>query len=632
MTGDEFEEKVRSLFETAEPTPPLEPGWERRAMEAMARPADRPSRLRLASTVAGTMMVLLALGFAPYTASSGREAPGAMLAMQQALAAEVDAEATAEATPSPPAEPSPMEQMEKQLASYRDRAVEFVAREYPDDAEMLMAVALLRSDSADGLALLKDAAETSGSKVAWTAYVNTLAGTAPGYGRVGGGGGDPEDAQAMAEEERMVREFNLPTRLSPEEMAPFLDAVHGWEEADPENGLPYALEMLWLYGLHRDAEALARWERAGKSPKVTVHFHDVQRAVARLLSRMGMSEFEALSAGSQVAAGANFGSFARLRHCARIATYEGRVAQMAGRHEDAIRWWHGTVGLGRHMQDTDDTIVGVLVGVAVVGIGASPAWRWYSDSYTGIPGGPLFKGRILYGRQHEFYVSQVGEAADAELRDAVVLGKVRSQLMRAYSRSGSQDDSMVRWAGLLGVSGMAVGLLVALLALFVGISVRARRQADEATELGGAERGWIILAALLPAVAGGAIYLSQIGKLFTHPVLGWVLVVGVGAALPLLLVSALLVARGSRRPSARLATAWRGNLRRVLPACIVICAMFSVGLGIAGKVRQRSWLRERYSPSYNEMGEMRESMGSAWTDPEIPADSWRAEYPPEPQA
>jgi hypothetical protein len=176
---------------------------------------------------------------------------------------------------------------------------------------------------------------------------------------------------------------------------------------------------------------------------------------------------------------------------------------------------------------------------------------------------------------------------------------------------------------------VALGLLVALLLLFAAIGTWRRRQADEAAFLPFAWKltiiilvlGWVAPAALLfepfaPAAAGRwSVHLPQayLGTAFSLAIL-----------LPL--VAALL----GRRPSARLRTAWRGNLRQLLPLTIAICAVISLSLGVTAKAMQvsytRAWLRE----PPNEMALVVQQLGSAWTHPRIPADSWRAQYPPEP--
>ena len=132
---------------------------------------------------------------------------------------------------------------------------------------------------------------------------------------------------------------------------------------------------------------------------------------------MGMPEPEAIITSWSALI---FPSFARLRSSARIALYEGRLAQMQGRPEDAIRWWNSSIDIARHMEESTDSVIGFLVAAAIGGITGTPVWRWVHDERSGIPDGPLFKGRYFYGHQHAFYVSQVGEAADAELRDGII--------------------------------------------------------------------------------------------------------------------------------------------------------------------------------------------------------------------
>lgn len=68
MSTERFDEQLASLLETAEPTPELQPGWEQRAMAAMATaaaaPARRGPRLVTVIVVALLLMLLAAAVFA----------------------------------------------------------------------------------------------------------------------------------------------------------------------------------------------------------------------------------------------------------------------------------------------------------------------------------------------------------------------------------------------------------------------------------------------------------------------------------------------------------------------------------------------------------------------------------------
>jgi len=151
-----------------------------------------------------------------------------------------------------------------------------------------------------------------------------------------------------------------------------------------------------------------------------------------------------------------------------MAVYEGRLAYLQGRSEDAIRLWQATGTLGHHMQESADDVIWLLVGKAVEHIGSSPAWRWLPDKHTGTSDGPLYDGRFWYGPQHAFCVSQVGEAADAKMRDRLVANTVRTELTRQYIDSIMPFAQKHAFAIAFTHFGLVVAALVAMLLLLFG--------------------------------------------------------------------------------------------------------------------------------------------------------------------
>lgn len=628
MPNEQREEELTEILKRARYHPPS--GWQERALELMARarPARRGSNLQALAVAAGAIIALLALGLFPYSPGFSLGTFGRALAAQQAVAEGALAERPVghNKREASPADVSARQSATKDilgLGPYRQRARSFAQTHYPGDAAMLMAAGLLVEDADTGRRLLREAAETGRKPAAWAAYAGRLMETAAQYDRIGISGADPEDAEAMAEMERRVRNSGLPAKLSQHEVAPVLQAFRDWEAAEPKNAMPLALEVYYLYGLHRDAEALATWQRAASLPRVTDYNQERAQAVARLLSAMGMREREAASA-------ATFSSdlllYVYLRSCARIATYEGRLAQMNHNPEEAIRLWNATMGFGRRMQDSADAVIGFLVGVAVESIGAGPTWKWGADRSSGIPRGPLGGFRYFYGPQHGFYVSQVGELADSRVRDSLIRARVRASLLQNLV-SERMDAGLVKPGLLLGLSGLTIGLLAALLVVFAAISIRFRRQADEATELRVGAQLTILVFAFIPVCAGIAAY-WPLWDLQRGPALLRALLGGYLFTFLAMLLLPLLAARFSRLPSARLAAAWRGNLRRILPLAVASLAIAALALGIAGKNMERKWAREWYAPGYSEMKSLISLAGPAWTNPKIPADAWRAEYPP----
>jgi len=505
------------------------------------------------------------------------------------------------------------------LKPYQERAAAFVEERYPNDPEMLLAAGVITED-AD---LLKRAAETANTPLAWAAYLERLAENAPAFERIGSSGVNPADAAAVAQEEKRIAESGLPDRLTPEQAEPVLSMLRRWQEADPENALPVAVEARYLYGLHQDADALIAWSQAGRMPLVTSHAVARADAVRRLLTAMGLPEPEALL-NSQILL--VFPSFARLRDNARFAVYEGRLAAMRDDPVTAITWWQSTADFGLHMQESTDTIIGFLVGAAVQSIGTAPAWRWEHDDRTGLQGGPLLGGRIFYGAQHQLYAAHMGARKDQELRDALILGKLRTQVSRGYTRGGGMFEGYLTAARYLAFAAM---ILVQLLVIFLAVGAWSRRAADEATDLRPAWQLIMAAAIVLPPVAVliSALRIDPTDDSWLRPFVTQASIAALASGLALILLP-LLAALRSRAPGARLLTAWRGNLRRLLPVAIALSALLFLGLSAYAARLRAGWSAKWSAPGVTEMSDMVQTLGDEWSDPTIPPDAWRLEHPP----
>ena len=303
---------------------------------------------------------------------------------------------------------------------------------------------------------------------------------------------------------------------------------------------------------------------------------------------------------------------------------------MQGRNADALRWWNSSIALGRNLQNTSDTLIGRLVGIAIEAIGASPAWQWRLDRTTGATGGPLTGGRLWYGRDHAFYVSQVGEDKDAEVRDSLVRGKLYVQLMR-----GETEGAMERFVSgpeMRGVTLVTLGGIAALfgglcLLLLVPFGIWQRKEADTATSLGLLGQTGLAVAPFVPAAVAAAITTGVIGG---HPESATSGAVATACVLMVPLVwfgLPAVVAARTRTPGASLGAAFRGVDRRVLPATAALCALAFLALNLAALKPRAEWVRRWSDPEMTEMAQVRQRLGAKWEKPDIPKDAWRAEYP-----
>ena len=171
-------------------------------------------------------------------------------------------------------------------------------------------------------------------------------------------------------------------------------------------------------------------------------------------------------------------------------------------------------------------------------------------------------------------------------------------------------------------------MLVVVLLVFAAISLRYRREADEATELSHPLRVTIALTGLLPIAAGIMLYWRALDRHGAPASAITALIAGLTAWLLTTLGLPLLTALRTRRSGARLTTAWRGNLRKMLPVAMLVCALLALGFTIAGRHVRGKWIRQYTSPGYSEIARLKAVLGPKWDHPPVPPDAWRAENPP----
>ena len=510
------------------------------------------------------------------------------------------------------------------ITIYGAKHLRFAKQYDGSDPEILLAAGsrLAGSDESDtGLSLLTRATEADGGPATWAVYSAALLEDVE-YHRLGTCGADPKDPAAIAETEEWIAAEGYSRELNPEQAQPIVDALRGWQAADPENAFPVALEAWVLYGLHRDAEALDCWKHAARLPTLTSRWPEVREAQKRLHERLGLPRPEAALV-TELLPDPSFAQ--KLRDGARLALFEGLRAQMEGRHQEAVDLWNASISLGRKRQHATEDILDFLVGAAVQAIGAAPAWRWCSDKDTGIPDGPLLKGRYFYGREHAFYVTQVGERTDAELRDRLVAAKLRSAVAQRYDDNAYAGTALMLRAGYLLFIGYVLAAQLGIaLAVFLLISAWRRRRADQAT---GMRSAWKLLIALLAVLPLFVYYLAP--AICSPDILRtWPTRLEGAFALPALtaLLLCLVAAPFSKRSPSGVLGSWKGNLRQVLPVVLALTALVYLAIGGLAMTLRMDAARKMV---HSEIARMAESAGQAWHNPSIPPDSFRAEYPPE---
>jgi hypothetical protein len=524
-----------------------------------------------------------------------------------------------------------------------ERAIPFVLAHHADDAEMLTAAAYLAEGEADNLErqdqpdeaealreqshlLLKRAASPDGPAACWAAYAeDTLWHLS--CDRIGTLGIDPGDAEATQEarwqlEERLASDaemgFSEPT---PGQVEEALGALRGWQQADPENAMPVALRAWVLYALERDDEAMAALKEAASLPIATGRGAERGESIRALALELGASPLDALLEASNVWTG--LWCLSKLRSLARIAVYEGRRAQLEGRPEDAIALWMAAVHLGRSCAKSAYTTIEHLSAIATEGIAGSPVWRWSHDSSTGIPEGPLLGGRFMYGPQYEFYVEHMGEEAADEIRDHLLVVKLRSAMHRDHIRDDTAYERLVLAGYFPFIGQLVAGAGLPLLALLVllGFFGRSYRVPEEWA------RRLRRLAVWLLVVTAIAIAWALVGaRLFPESPVYPGLPVSL-FALPGLLVFVTtflfaLLAWADRGPF--IAT-WSASLRRIVAPMLALLAVWYLAISIMSVSRCCQLAQDLAQP---EMERLIEWAGPEWHNPTIPPDAWRAEYPP----
>jgi hypothetical protein len=287
---------------------------------------------------------------------------------------------------------------------------------------------------------------------------------------------------------------------------------------------------------------------------------------------------------------------------------------------------------------------------------------------TGSPDGPLSGGRYFHGPQHDFYVEHMGWHADTDMRDSLVQAKVRSGLVHEYTGVAGGAGAFGDYYQAnrhIGAAALWAFFAIVVIAVLVLFGTWSRQAADEAVRLAGP---WQILLAVLmllpagvlvgvavtahagdvaaggpPSVAGSsegpaasiALPAARVAVLSALRAVGrWIgarphVVIGLVAASLLGIILLPLAATGlARAPGARLRTAWRGNLRRVLPVAVALSALLFLYFNVTAVRIRGAWFAKWSAPGVTEFGDMVEQLGDAWEEPEIPMDAWRTEPPP----
>ena len=493
----------------------------------------------------------------------------------------------------------------------------------PNDPELVLGAGLITDDMERKSELLRRAAEKGNTPAAWAAYSTDLMMHIPMFANDAYAGGDPANPTSMTEARKLLMQQKgngAADYLEAEDIAPLLEALKRWEAVDPQNALPVALEAYPLTAALRYDQALSRLEAAARLPKVDLQLHGQEAAAARLLTRMGMPEPEAIHTAmiSQI-----MPCLARLRQVRAVACFEAQVARLKGHDAEAVRWLRAVQDFGRIMTESGDDTMVALVGIALEDIGGGFAWKWYPASAVSGGSGPLMGGAIFYGKYHDWYAKQVGAAEDTKLRERVVLSKLRTSALREYS---SQQPMMLfgptaEWAKPLGYS---IAALVCLFLFFIVYwSGRPWRDKEEgATRLPQTVTFLLALVAVAP-LAAGMVYAHGVrdARAWQGIIDGAVLSIIAAIALP------AAAAQYTQVVGYRYGHAWVANHRRVLPIVIALTAIVYLGMSLDTAHARHQWAQEWRAGKHDEFALVKKSLGAKWDHPQVPAGAWYAKYP-----
>jgi len=157
-----------------------------------------------------------------------------------------------------------------------------------------------------------------------------------------------------------------PTRTRVEACSRVIAVLDRMVAADPDNGWPHLVKASYLYGLHRDAEALAEVHTAAVAPRFTDYTQVRGDAWNYLCDLRGHFDPEKRA----YTAGILFEHFAHMRGTARITANLAYRRISDGSTDSGIEMAMDVTGAGNNMCRQSATFIHALVGKSIIAIGA----------------------------------------------------------------------------------------------------------------------------------------------------------------------------------------------------------------------------------------------------------------------
>ena len=162
----------------------------------------------------------------------------------------------------------------------------------------------------------------------------------------------------------------------PQEYKPFSNAARvvvlaaEAEAVEPQNGFFPAMAAVALFALREDDKAVAAWVRAGNAPDWNDYTERDATARWKLLRALhGNRETGSVMRMSTTAGGIMFPHYAKLR----MAAVTAMQAEIAGNANEGLRIRRATRQVGESLQKQNGSMVGNIVGSAVVSLSAARA-------------------------------------------------------------------------------------------------------------------------------------------------------------------------------------------------------------------------------------------------------------------
>lgn len=156
--------------------------------------------------------------------------------------------------------------------------------------------------------------------------------------------------------------------FTPDELKQAIAITKKGQQLEPDNSYFDWMLAYFLFTDYRDKEALAVLHEGAKKPRYDDHtLQDLQASIAvRELARPLLFEEK-----FAVSAALVLPHFAKHRHVARLAVWEGVKAERAGDHPRALQIYSDVARLGARMRESSRYLIHSLVAIAIEAI----AWR-----------------------------------------------------------------------------------------------------------------------------------------------------------------------------------------------------------------------------------------------------------------